>query len=1099
MDSDTSDYEEDKGGGNFVLHNAAEAGDVGALERLLGLSGGAEGAQAVALSTLFRRLVNLADNDEATPLHVAIINGHPGAARVLLRCGASPAKPCDGAPPLALAACLGLAAAPERAAAAEGCVEALLAAGADPHDRDDGGRTALHWAAAAGRPACITSLLAAATEAHRRRITALAADGNALAAALGPAAAAAAAAAGGGGAAGGESSPPPLDRPEHILASADHDGLTPLHLAAKHGLPATVTQLLAAAADSGAAATTAAAAAAEEATALAAARAKAAAEAAAVKAAAAAAAAEAAAAAAAAADGGGAGPAPTPPAPAPPPPPPPEPVSPTALALLLPVADPAALLRIKTKTEGHTALHVAAAAGRARTAAALLEAAGAGAAALLALADKKGRTAADLARRRGFKALAAALAAAAKQGPFQPPPPPSGTPPGVDASACEGADGQATGTTALLAPEDCLLHRTAPEPILRSAAEPPPENVNRLHVLTRPVSGILHNAEFSGLRWRTSDVPQAPMVDVLKCHDWSYVRGIIQACESVADSPSAVGALDPDTALSRHTMRAALAAAGAVCAAVDEVMTGKARNAFCAVRPPGHHAGPTGVVPSPNDPHGSHGFCLLSNVAIGAAYAMAMHRSSVQRVAILDFDVHHGNGTQACVLNTAPSVRSVALRTPWSEGSQQFPVCKPWMGDGDTHNIFFASVQGYGRRGSIGWFYPGSGATADSAVVPSLPPPTGAAAGGGGGSSGGAVPTTSTDGAGGGGNAASPTTAIAAAAAAADAAAAAMAAAAASAGGGAPPATPAAAAAVQDGGAAGTSGGGAASASGPYPEDPDGEFKGSYDVTVLGGPRVINVGIPGPGGKPRMWRRAWRDKILPALMNFRPDIIIVSAGFDAHRKEDLNLRYVGVTEADYEWLTGQIVQVANACCGGRVVSVLEGGYNLRGGPLGSAFARSVAAHVRALSCPDACPYDPADAEAERAAERALEARKAARAAALAAGIPVPSLATPRSVAPTPRGFPPPSSAAAGGVGGGPVAMELETPMPPPAPRPDGAAATAATPAPAAAAAAAAAAASEEPSTKRRRRAPVDYAALNAQLEKEKAEAEAAAAAKGGST
>jgi acetoin utilization deacetylase AcuC-like enzyme len=60
-----------------------------------------------------------------------------------------------------------------------------------------------------------------------------------------------------------------------------------------------------------------------------------------------------------------------------------------------------------------------------------------------------------------------------------------------------------------------------------------------------------------------------------------------------------------------------------------------------------------------------------------------------------------------------------------------------------------------------------------------------------------------------------------------------------------------------------------------------------------------------------MWRRAWRDKILPAVFNFKPDLIVVSAGFDAHKKEDINLRFVGVTEADYEWLTLQIVELAN--------------------------------------------------------------------------------------------------------------------------------------------------------------------------------------------
>ena len=97
-----------------------------------------------------------------------------------------------------------------------------------------------------------------------------------------------------------------------------------------------------------------------------------------------------------------------------------------------------------------------------------------------------------------------------------------------------------------------------------------------------------------------------------------------------------------------------------------------------------------------------------------------------------------------------------------------------------------------------------------------------------------------------------------------------------------------------------------------------------------------------------MWRRAWRDKILPAVADFNPDLIIISAGFDAHKKDELNYRFIGVTERDYYWLTQQLVSLANAVCDGRIVSALEGGYRIQGGVV-SAFARSVAAHVRALS------------------------------------------------------------------------------------------------------------------------------------------------------
>ena len=141
------------------------------------------------------------------------------------------------------------------------------------------------------------------------------------------------------------------------------------------------------------------------------------------------------------------------------------------------------------------------------------------------------------------------------------------------------------------------------------------------------------------------------------------------------------------------------------------------------------------------------------------------------------------------------------------------------------------------------------------------------------------------------------------------------------------------------------------------------------------------MGIEKQGPDPNLWRRAWRDKILPALVNFKPDMIFVSAGFDAHKKDEINFGYLGVQERDYEWLTDQIVQIANRCCHGRVVSVLEGGYRIHGGIV-SAFARSVAAHVRALAEPHGQRYDPADARFEREYERRrraeLEAKRRAQ-------------------------------------------------------------------------------------------------------------------------
>jgi acetoin utilization deacetylase AcuC-like enzyme len=105
------------------------------------------------------------------------------------------------------------------------------------------------------------------------------------------------------------------------------------------------------------------------------------------------------------------------------------------------------------------------------------------------------------------------------------------------------------------------------------------------------------------------------------------------------------------------------------------------------------------------------------------------------------------------------------------------------------------------------------------------------------------------------------------------------------------------------------------------------------------GPNMINVGLPPRTGTDAL-REAVTGRWMPALDKFRPEMIFVSAGFDAHREDDM--ANMGWVESDYAWITRQIMQVADAHAGGRVVSMLEGGYNL------SALARSVAAHVRVL-------------------------------------------------------------------------------------------------------------------------------------------------------
>ncbi len=228
--------------------------------------------------------------------------------------------------------------------------------------------------------------------------------------------------------------------------------------------------------------------------------------------------------------------------------------------------------------------------------------------------------------------------------------------------------------------------------------------------------------------------------------------------------------IDGDTAMSAGSARAALRAAGAVCAAVDAVMAGDIDNAFCAVRPPGHHA----------EPGRAMGFCLFNNIAVGAFHAREKH--GLGRVAVIDFDVHHGNGTQAA-----------------------------FESDGD---LFYASTHQWP-------LYPGTGAAGETGV----------------------------------GN-------------------------------------------------------------------------------------ICNVPLAAGSGSAE-FRQAMTEAVLPALEAFRPDLILLSAGFDAHKDDPLaGLEF---RTEDYGWVTARLVEMAAGLCGGRLVSALEGGYDLQ------ALGESVAAHVDALT------------------------------------------------------------------------------------------------------------------------------------------------------
>ena len=170
--------------------------------------------------------------------------------------------------------------------------------------------------------------------------------------------------------------------------------------------------------------------------------------------------------------------------------------------------------------------------------------------------------------------------------------------------------------TAFISHPDCLKHEMMPEH---------PECPARLHAIQ---DQLIRSGLFDWLQYY--DAPKATVKQLARAHDMLYVR------EIMALSPQqGLVHLDPDTFMNPHTLDAALRAAGAAVLATELVMDGKADNAFCCVRPPGHHA----------ERHKAMGFCIFNNVAVGALHALEAR--GLERVAIVDFDVHHGNGSEA--------------------------------------------------------------------------------------------------------------------------------------------------------------------------------------------------------------------------------------------------------------------------------------------------------------------------------------------------------------------------------------------------------------------------------------------------------------------
>ena len=270
--------------------------------------------------------------------------------------------------------------------------------------------------------------------------------------------------------------------------------------------------------------------------------------------------------------------------------------------------------------QGLSPLHVAAATG-----AALLEpmlrAAPPGA---VGARDAWGRSPLELALGCGREAAATLLRAAV---------PPAEA---AAAAAFAAAEARPPKASLLLSHPVCLLHTApagAPGAGLTAAEARhlfgQPECAARLREMVGPL-GSLRAAAFGALEWCAA--PEAALSDVLRVHEWEYVRSVSTMCAELAaqeaegghGAPPAIGKVDADTEVTQHSYRAALRAAGAAVEAVRSVCLGRTRNAFCAVRPPGHHAGPRGAVGGQ-----SAGFCLLSTAAIGAAHALHAMRDTV--------------------------------------------------------------------------------------------------------------------------------------------------------------------------------------------------------------------------------------------------------------------------------------------------------------------------------------------------------------------------------------------------------------------------------------------------------------------------------------
>uniref|UniRef100_A0A0A9Z756 Type-2 histone deacetylase 2 n=1 Tax=Lygus hesperus TaxID=30085 RepID=A0A0A9Z756_LYGHE len=284
--------------------------------------------------------------------------------------------------------------------------------------------------------------------------------------------------------------------------------------------------------------------------------------------------------------------------------------------------------------------------------------------------------------------------------------------------------------------EETLFHITTNKPVARNSDKIPDENLYRAALLFNNSDGLLTADTVTtntASNWFLCHSGRfANIVDILRVHEYSYVHRIITAVSNLTrvcvpedilqqihrvqpsissqtQSTTDTKVLDVDTHISATSYRCALRSAGAVIEGVDAIATNRTQVAFCAIRPPGHHVGPQGAI-DPDEEGSSLGFCIFNNVAIAAAYARSVHSTIFKRVAIVDFDVHHGNGTEAIVRNLVPNIHTITTTTPFGVTTYSRPCYKPWLNASDSRDVLFLSIHGKNEPNEP-WFYPGSGET----------------------------------------------------------------------------------------------------------------------------------------------------------------------------------------------------------------------------------------------------------------------------------------------------------------------------------------------------------------------------------------------------